>query len=249
MKKLYILLLFLASNQVHSQNTFVPPGTIKVNDTLFIDKAPVDNLMFLEFIDQVQRIKRYHESAKLKTQKLHIADLFFMKTLLNPSRTREIYEQIELIKSIGSKRFSSEKYLEHPNFDHHPALFITKEMAEFYCEWRTKMVSLLWAQRTIETPNIIPPKINYRLPKLEEFELSKDIFVARSKLKILKKSSLLKMKYDRKQNVLVFFNLPEYTSGPKQHIVSQFGFSEDDPVLFRCVCEYEEQENQIKVSQ
>lgn len=236
MKSLYILLLFLFFKPIYSQTSFIPPGTIRVNDTLFMDKAPVDNLMFLEFVDQVERIKRYNESAKLQTQELHVADLYLMRTLLDRSRNKEIYEQINLIKRKGSKRLSSEKYLEQPDFMHYPALYISKEMAEFYCNWRTKMVLLLWAKRTLNASNLNPPKIEYRLPTPAEFELAKETSAARSQLKILKKSSPLKIKMDRNEDVLLFFDLPEYTSIPGQYKVSGFEVSDDDPVLFRCVC-------------
>src|SRR5690606_1299263 len=47
----FILLYTLTSfsqKQRHGYNS--PPGTIKLNDSLYIDVAPVDNIMYLEFL-------------------------------------------------------------------------------------------------------------------------------------------------------------------------------------------------------
>jgi len=51
MKRLIIITLFLCSIVQAQENSQTPPGTIKVSDSLFIDKIPVTNKMYIKFMN------------------------------------------------------------------------------------------------------------------------------------------------------------------------------------------------------
>lgn len=56
-KILFILFLFLSfSFQCQNNYTELPPGTIKLNDSIYIDVAPVDHLMYWEYTGYLQNL-------------------------------------------------------------------------------------------------------------------------------------------------------------------------------------------------
>ncbi len=117
-KKIYLSLFFLLSQQLlFSQDavtlSFVPPGMIMLNDSLYIDQAPVDNLKFPEFIDHVKRVRKYVHTAPSQREKLPITTTYAMATSLPAEDIDSIYNRIRSAE-IGRGRFSSENYLRHP---------------------------------------------------------------------------------------------------------------------------------------
>ena len=58
MVKISVLLCVLGFHLTKAQNTIVnPPGTLKLNDSLFIDKTPVTNMMFIEYLIEKDELK------------------------------------------------------------------------------------------------------------------------------------------------------------------------------------------------
>ncbi|MGB7784583.1 MAG: SUMF1/EgtB/PvdO family nonheme iron enzyme [Salinimicrobium sp.] len=243
-KKIYLSLFSLLLQQLlFSQDavtlSFVPPGTIMLNDSLYIDQAPVDNLMFLEFIDHVKRVRKYVHTAPSQREKLHITTTYAMATSLPAEDIDSIYNRI-VFAEIYRGRFSSENYLRHPVFSHMPALNIPKDLAAFYCRWRTDMVELLWAEKMKHEPQVAIPKIQYRLPTTQEFELAYRIFDAESRLKISTKNSPLKMEISHDKIYFQFYRLPEFTLGNENFLATGLDANRKGFTGFRCVCEYKQ---------
>lgn len=85
-----------------------------LNDSLFIDKSPVTNIMYLEFINHSQ------ESNPHILEKIKVKDTF----------TGTYKKTLKLMKS--------------PKYSHHPVLLLTYWQANLYCKWRSDMVQFLW---------------------------------------------------------------------------------------------------------
>lgn len=240
--RIFISLCFLLSQQLlFSQAietaSFVPPGTIKLNDSLYIDQAPVGNLMFLEFIDRVKRVRKFVHTAPSQRVKPHITTTYALATSLSSLEIDSIYNRIKTAE-VEKGRFSSENYLEHPNFSNMPVLDIPEDLAALFCKWRTDMVALLWAQKTKDQPQLLIPKIRYRIPTKEELELAYKTFDAAGRLKISTENSPLKMESSYDKVNFQVYRLPEYTSGNKNYLAKGLDANRKGFTGFRCICEY-----------
>ncbi len=213
-----------------------PPGTIKLNDSLFIDVAPVDNLMYLEYFQNHER---------LSTKKMDI----FLKNSKNYGINRKpFYPVIEDLDYFKFRVSNILNYSQHPKFQRYPAIEITKTEAESYCEWRTKAVLLNYAiiSKTAKDRMKYAKKLIYRLPTKDEFLKAVEVFG------YLKKPvkgddsipfSPYRLRYKRKYKRSLFLknNLSEYTIdslpfGNNWRNKTTFK-DPNDYTGFRCVCE------------
>tara|TARA_R110002012_G_scaffold283090_2_gene473201 strand:- start:153303 stop:153956 length:654 start_codon:yes stop_codon:yes gene_type:complete len=97
-----------------AQSDIIPPGTLKINDSLYMDKSPVTNNMYQELFF----------SSKADSEKTPI-------TLIVSNGSNTDGNWIDM-------------YSKNPKYQFFPILNITKEQAEYYCKWRSDKVQLLW---------------------------------------------------------------------------------------------------------
>lgn len=153
-----------------------PPGTLQLTENLFIDKSPVTNLMFLEYLT----MKDYLQSERYSSWKTYYIDKNYTEWRGGPIK---IYSS--LLNELESKnsRVSRRGYFEDWKYKDSPVLRITKAQAEDYCQWRTEMVEYAW--------NYFPKyahqkdyadKIEYRLPSLDELEEAQIYFFKKDQL-------------------------------------------------------------------
>lgn len=156
----YFFVWFLFAGIAYGQNeTETPPGTLKLNDSLFIDKIPVTNAMYIEFLkskDKFWSLKKHEEIKKMPSYGIKKENLGIdSETLTNTH-----------LKIISNFAKEEKDYFTHPKYRQYPVLNITKAEAKEFCLWRTDMVLLLWAiksenkQQRAEYPGVI----KYRLP-------------------------------------------------------------------------------------
>ncbi|RKS42765.1 sulfatase-modifying factor enzyme 1 [Gillisia mitskevichiae] len=231
MKKLYILFLIfnVTSTYLFSQeNLKIPPGTIFLKDNLFIDKVPVNNLMFLEYLTAKHFIRKkgfesfadLHNSTDKKFDRVR---------LLYPSFLKNLNKKGSLL--------TRKNYFENYKYKYSPVLNVTKKQAIDYCNWRTEMVLYLWSNEN-ENVNY---KINYRLPQESEMILAKEYFSKGNKFKLIDGENPTKFKTMNIEKNFVLYNISEFT-------MSEIVFGENwknitpnefpnDITGFRCVCE------------
>ncbi|WP_044402605.1 SUMF1/EgtB/PvdO family nonheme iron enzyme [Lacinutrix sp. Hel_I_90] len=221
----FLLIIYLFSISLISQNkikkTENPPGTIRLNDSLFIDVAPIDNIMYKEFLDRSDTIMTSEVPEKLKKDKLNI---IFLDATNN--------------------------YSNNPAYSNYPVINITKKQAEIYCTWRTHMVKLVWSMQSKSKGKRVnyPKNISYRLPKLDEFKQAVSLFgFSKKKLHPYDKKPIYpyRLNYYKRVKKAVFLknNLSEYTldtipfgsNWKKASTFNEF----NDYTGFRCVCEVE----------
>lgn len=242
MKFSFCILLFLTIFSLQAQTLWeIPPGTIKINDSLYIDKGPVDNLMYLEFTGSVEKFWTYKLRDSLKKLELKNIDKSLLTGSLDLKQNEEIFRKVIEVEDLeipgGVELYD---YFNHPEYLYNPVIGISKEQAELYCTWRSDMVNLLWSTE-IDSGNY--SKVEYRLPTKEEYIRAKESFRKRNKLLVLKEDSPLKINFEdlRKRENFVLYNIPEITATGKHY--KFMALPDDKPgsnanyTFFRCICE------------
>jgi hypothetical protein len=119
MKTTLILLVFqiLFFYSLFSQKRIVPPGTVKLNDSTYIDKFEVTNLNYREYM--------YWTAKKYGPKSPEFISILPDTTVWG-TKTRLAYVSL---------------YLRHPAYANYPVVGVTYEQAVKYCEWRTDRVN------------------------------------------------------------------------------------------------------------
>lgn len=193
MKSVLLLIILLSGfGFTHVvRKAFLPPGTSKVNDTLFADRAEISNFAWWEY--------EYSMKIKFGTgSKEHLAVLPDTSVWLKGLIPNE-----KLFKA----------YYRSPKYKEHPVVGISYEQALSFCKWRTEMVKLFYA-RTYHKGL----KFCYRLPHREEWEMiaqmdnwkirdSSQSLLNRSSTSISSSASAPSNIYSYKKNPFGLYNL------------------------------------------
>lgn len=151
MRFLIVVSIFLVgcSNQLSKKQNWKtednPPGTVRLNDSLFIDKTEVANVHWREYLFY-QQTTYGSESEE------------FINALLDTLVWSDIENATDL----------SNIYFRHPSFNNSPAVGMSYEQAIAFCEWRTNAVNLLLSKQL----NRKFKRVKYRLPSMIEWELA-----------------------------------------------------------------------------
>lgn len=227
MKTILYLILICNYCVLHAQNNFpIPPGTIQFKDSLFIDKSPVTNLMFIEYLTAKQFLESKGYDSFSEFQKETNGEFpIEMRTMIFPSPLLELYASNKYLKK---KSYGSES-----KFKYHPVLNISKKQAMDYCEWRTNMVRHLWKYHEKFSMNKnLSDNITYKLASKNELELANALFYNLDKAVVLKKN-LFSIKQEKEIEAFTLFPIRELT-------VSDEIFNNNSTYEytgFRCVCE------------
>lgn len=210
-----------------------PPGTLSLDQTLYIDKTPVTNFMFVEYLTAKDDLRKKGFTSFNEYQ-MSTNDTIKWLAITYPSFLLGLKDQNGKIFRRG--------YVEDNKYQYHPVLGISKEQAADYCKWRTEMVKYLW----INNPKHIAKKkdanrINYRLPQYEELDKAKDHFAEKEKLIVAKGKNPLRFKVREKPEDFTLYKISEYTQTDTLHGENYKGTAPDsfpnDVTGFRCVCE------------
>lgn len=146
MKLPIVSLLALASLclSFSEHKTFVPPGTVKINDTLFADRTEVSNLAWLEY----EQWTKQTYGAGSKEHVACLPDTLVWRQKLSYNEPYVLY------------------YYRHPAYRNYPVVGISYEQAVAYCAWRTEYVRSALSKQH----NANPYDLTYRLPDKHEWE-------------------------------------------------------------------------------
>ncbi len=227
-----IILFFcfkIYSQNIISVENFVPPGTIKVNDSLFIDNTPITNIMYDEFEMRISLGWNLKTKDSIKKMPKHGIDLKKLSDFPNAKADSSLYNKIKRnkIDTINNKLVA---YSYNPKYCSNPVINVSKENAEIFCLWRTDMVELAIASKskTIDERKKFPNKVTYRLATKEELITIENYFKNINKIKIIKKHFPTKMEIHKVEDVYYSLNLPEISAEDEKKI---------NNATFRCVCE------------
>lgn len=132
---------------------FIPPGTVKANDSLYVDITEIRVLDWREYMYWNKKLY----GAESDQYKQTIPDTTVWRT--------SFYEQV------------AKSYFNHPAYHEYPIVGISFEQAVKYCEWRSQRVNYMIYikenkipfQLTDDTTGI-PQVYQYRLPTEVEWE-------------------------------------------------------------------------------
>jgi len=96
----------------------IPPGTIKINDSLFFDKTEITNISYLEYLYWTFRV--YGTKSEEYT-----------KALPDTSVWLTLPKEYHIL---------AEYYLRHPSYRHYPVVGISKPQADNFSKWRSDRV-------------------------------------------------------------------------------------------------------------
>ncbi|POY39566.1 hypothetical protein C3L50_10385 [Flavobacterium alvei] len=229
MKKIIVLLLIGNFGVLNAQNSIeIPPGTIQLNDSLFIDVSPVTNSTFTEYLTAKKVLKnKGYDSFSEFTKATNEKGFPIEMKVIFPPLLIDFYSNNNYLTELG--------YWSGYQFQYHPVLNVSKEQAINFCKWRTEMVSHLWKYDEKHALNKNQSdKINYRLATENELILAKTFF-SNSNTIIEFKEKLLDIKLEKNATQFTIFPVKELTTSEKLfNFNSNYGFTG-----FRCICEIE----------
>lgn len=155
MRMILVTFLFTFSVIVWAQKKKqLPPGTVKVDENLYLDIAEISNFAWNEYRYWLKR--KYGENSKE-----------YLESALDTSvwRTKQMYNEP-----------FAKYYHSHPAFKEYPAVGMSYEQAVAYCKWRSDRVNELFYVK--ENKLKLHPDSNYnyseivryRLPSKQEWE-------------------------------------------------------------------------------
>jgi len=252
-----------SSRQKYKEN---PPGTLRLGDSLFIDRMPILTSNYIEFLKSVNSF--YNEALHDSIQKMPL----FGITDLDMIKLQQTFhgDSIEYIKMLtrtwmtysnDEKKYDVDYHLNSSKYSNYPIVNISFEQMKHFCRWRTDMVKLYYATKckTEKQRRKYPMNFVYRLVQRKEWESTLGVFFY--DIKKSKNSSITKR--DKPNNVISAYN---FEKGRKFYYdvdnaaetlenavvafnfnwiktvglgdISYFKFDQpSDWVSFRCICE------------
>lgn len=152
---LFLAILIIICSFQRKKPGITPPGTIRINDTLFVDETEVANIHWREYLYYLEGIKK---DSSAYVAALPDTAVWRMDTAWN--------EPV------------SEYYFRHPGFNNYPVTGISYEQAVAFCKWRTFAANFTVYTRKNKIKNAMehlddpfPIKFTYRLPTKAEWEM------------------------------------------------------------------------------
>jgi hypothetical protein len=242
-----------------------PPGTIPLNDSIFIDQYPVKILDYVEFLNSIKTF--YNESFHDSIQKLpkfgikqeHVVGLkehFKGDSILY----NQMLTRTWMTYANDEKKYDIDFHIRSQRFYNYPIINITYEQMRYYCQWRTDMVMLFYSINCKNEKQRLkfPMNFQYRLAKRKEWEFAISKYIgdinkgATEKSQTDKPNNIIKPYKPTKnrnfyydvdnaaetlENGLVTFN---FTWNEKVRYGNINYFKMEEPadwISFRCVCE------------
>jgi formylglycine-generating enzyme required for sulfatase activity len=175
---IFFFLLFAGKNYVAAQKK-PPPGTIRVNDSLYIDKHPVTNLDYAAFLHCLNLFWNHAFSDSINQMASPKVDMEKIQRQPNKNLQWRINQQA-LIKRMQIDKtpykfidtaLNLYQYLTHKQLRDFPVVGISIEQAVTFCKWRTDMVRISYAHQnnTERKQKKHYQLVQYRLPLSNEW--------------------------------------------------------------------------------
>nr|WP_240961765.1 SUMF1/EgtB/PvdO family nonheme iron enzyme [Nonlabens sp. Ci31] len=143
-----------------------PPGTLMLTEILYIDRVPVTNSMYQEFLNHLENYWSLSKHEKMKELPHYGLD---EDVVFEPQTgSRELFREASLQnpQEMLTNKLSMENYYTSPFFQSHPVVNVSKKQAELFCLWRTDIVNAVYAIKSNSASQRarFPYKVLYRLP-------------------------------------------------------------------------------------
>ncbi len=229
----------------------VPPGTILVKDNVYIDRVPVTNGMYNEFLNNIENywsLKKHDRMQNYPRFKLSRDTVFQPWT----GNTRLYMEAVfQDPKAVIEDQLKLGNYSKNPNYNYHPAVGLNKSQAELFCLWRSDLANAVFAMRSKSESKReqYPYKVTYRLPTENEMLTAEQELKNRDRLRyyqddIFSTASLGYTFRELQENGnLIIMELKEIGKDKTYRPLfnTPLAFYEADRLKtgFRCICEVE----------
>ncbi|RLD67121.1 MAG: hypothetical protein DRI84_03320 [Bacteroidetes bacterium] len=154
-----------------------PPGTVRLTDSLYIDRSPVRVVDYLEFLSAIRNSysPRMHDSIQeLPNFGLSVSDV-------NRLRAKMPWDSIYYLRMLTRtwttyandiQKFDVDYHIKNPRFYDYPIININYKQVVEYCKWRTDMVKLHYAMLSSNEKQRrhYPMNFEYRLPNKKEWD-------------------------------------------------------------------------------
>jgi uncharacterized protein YbdZ (MbtH family) len=157
-----------------------PPGTVMLNDSVYIDMNPIKNIDYREFVSFLGVTYSAEVRDSLDNLPFWGVNLEEFRRFMRLSgKDTDLLGRMRIrIDQILSWAQSMEEYLNNPTFNENPVIYISYNQANEYALWRSRIVMFGWA---VECKNEKQrekyyKKIRYRLPTPEEWDQAMDLF-------------------------------------------------------------------------
>lgn len=187
------ILLFIAGNAAAQKLKVAPPGTIHLKDNLYIDKVPVSNSSYKEFLYSIQQFWSEKTHANIESLPMYGLELTeredednvhvyltnkkgmlaFDTSNLQPDES--LYQRMKipdyLVVDLATN-LTMEYYSRAMAYKNNPVVYVTHEQAEMFCKWRSDMVMLHYAVSSggKGERNRYYAKVSYRLMTEDEWK-------------------------------------------------------------------------------
>lgn len=170
-----MILFSLSSTKVKYKS--LPPGTIRLTDSLYIDKYPVKVADYIEFLNSIRRFynNALHDSIqKMPLYGLTNVDIMGMQEIFKGDSMLYVrmLTRTWITYSNDERRYDVDYHLKSSKFYDYPIINISFSQMRKYCEWRTDMVKLHYAAlcKTEKQRRKYPMNFVYRMVKRKEWE-------------------------------------------------------------------------------
>ena len=250
-----------------------PPGTVRLTDSLYIDRGPVRVVDYLEFLSAIRNSysPRIHDSIQeLPNYGLSENDIYklFDKTPWDSIFYLKMLTRAWTTYANDIRKYDVDYHIKNPRYYEYPIVNINYKQVIEYCKWRTDMVKIHYAliSKSEKQRKQYPATFKYRLPTRKEW----DKVVGRFFSKIDKFDKLTHKKDDLLSNMAGPYSSKrtfQYQSGNVGEMLNKYiatiGFAWDesldmgsvmyvkweepvDWIGFRCICEILPEEGKKK---
>lgn len=120
MKMFMVWIVILLCSHFHCGNVFAekaPPGTIRVEDNLYVDQDEISQISYKEYLFWLKKIFG-HESLMVKNA----------------------MSDVTAVSSVGKENIPISSFLTDPVYYDYPMVGVSFEQATHYCQWRSDRV-------------------------------------------------------------------------------------------------------------
>jgi formylglycine-generating enzyme required for sulfatase activity len=184
-----VVFLSIAGNASAQKQKIAPPGVIHLKDNLYIDKVPVSNSSYKEFLYSVSTF--WSEKVHAAIESLPVYGLNISENekgvyitgrngapaidsgYIGPDET--LYERMQIPDDLivdYATNLTMEYYSRALIYKNNPVVYVTHEQAAMFCKWRSDMVMLQYAisANNQNQRKHYYSKVTYRLMTEEEWK-------------------------------------------------------------------------------
>ncbi len=266
---IFILLwaLFFAGLSKKRMFKNIPYGTVRLTDSLYIDKQPIRVVDYIEFLSDIRRsyTPKFHDSIqKLPLFGLSRDEVYHMYDSLPMDSAFYNKMLTRTMQTVGNDKYvySVDYHLTSSKYYNYPIVNVNFIQINEFCKWRTDKVKLAYAVkcRSLRQRKKYPINFEYRILTHKEWEKAMGTFIydvdklstvnSDMAIKNLSKPYIKEKKrkfYYDSNNAAEFLDQDIITVG--FNWIEQVGLGDvsymqfekpTDWVTFRCICEIKE---------